>query len=207
MAQELTISERASTLDEKITVLRDQRQPATDEHIRTAIFHMQAKGLPEGSGVSPTEMLLAYRIALEGISHRAVAETTKRFIAGKVNRHNHSFMPNAPEFAVVAREIDRQMSADMSRLMDEKRTLDDLRDSSRKQPTSPESMSRIRELHLMFKSQYLADKQREGGRVDPDAVDDDRAERLKSILAMPVRSGATEDELRFASKMAARVGE
>lgn len=188
-------------MDQRISVLEQKRRAASSEHIVAAIREMQIKGLPEGSGIAPSETVNAYNIALEGVSHTAVMEAAKRFIAGKVQRHSHSFMPNAPEFAIAAREIDRVISSDIARLLDEKASLDELIENARKPKATPESMDRVRATHAWFKQQHEASKSRGRG-VIVDTFDDEHAARMKKILALPERPGVTEDERIAAKKMA-----
>lgn len=103
-----------STLKAEISVLTDKLAPSTEAHVAEAIKSLLSSGLSLPSALSPDMAPAVYAFALKGISGSALKRVVAKIIRGEYEIHR-AFIPNAPEFAILARAEDAPMVDDLAR--------------------------------------------------------------------------------------------
>lgn len=103
-----------STLKAEISALTDKLAPSTEAHVAEAIKSLLSSGLSLPSALSPDMAPAVYAFALKGISGSALKRVVAKIIRGEYEIHR-AFIPNAPEFAILARAEDAPMVEDLAR--------------------------------------------------------------------------------------------
>ena len=181
-----------STLNQRLSEVTEQLQPASGDAVASAVLKMARAGLAYPPGLDATRAGDIYGFACKGVSIEALKLATMKVIQGEVPDINRNFIPTPPAFAAIVKGEARVLWQDRERIL---ASLDAI-SQNKPVPPSEESRARVRAMLQSFKQQH------EGAKVAAQAglpveIPEERAARLRRILALPDAPGVTSEQINY----------
>jgi hypothetical protein len=193
MSQNLAIS----TIESEIVEITAKLRPADDASIGRILGGLLEFGFVVSESMPSENFKQKYIFSLNGVSEHALKIVAAKLARGEYPEIVNNFLPIPAEFAKLARAEERVLREDRTRLRIKL-------ESGRIQPEekrSPERQERIRE---MVANARRATTVMRGAAPEP-AIDGERAEYIKRIMAIRDRDGITAEEQTRRRKPAADI--
>jgi hypothetical protein len=155
MATEINTPE-TSILSQEIGALQAQLAPADDGQIAKYLLSMRRAGMVLPLGIRPEDLEPVYGFALSGTPAAALKRVVEKLIRGEYQLER-GFIPRPPELAELARTEVRHQRADLLRLTEKQRALQELSQARARKP-DPEACARVRARLDAFRAAHAAQK-------------------------------------------------
>lgn len=198
------LANQLSILDQKITKLAQDLQPARDDQISARLMMLAKAGLAWPKTIDTDKAFEIYGFALARVPYAGLKAATEKLVTGEYEKASKDFMPTPAALAELARSEASKLISERARLRETRETLSTSLPEANSEHRS-EAVERVRKMRLDFLAAHREGKTAAANPAEAEPFDADRAAYWKSIAALPDRSDITEEQRQYQRRVQTKI--